>query len=106
MSDGQLIDLAVELAGYGDGDGAATVSSQPQLTRLSRSLSGGGRRYRLADLQRDGFNTTPPTGFVPRGRIGPGPMARTATAIERMRQVLQEIGSAFIPGDGDVPAGS
>lgn len=54
-----MIDIGNELADYGDQDPA----EQPRLPGFVRERRGGGVSIRLADLQAQGFNRTPPPGY-------------------------------------------
>jgi len=66
--------------------------------------SGGGRRIPLADLQAQGFNTTPPPGFAPGGLIRPdyrGFGISAADVFQKLTDLPTINVKTWLPGDDE-----
>ena len=99
------IDLGDELGAWEDPVDSPPAAPPP----LDRGQSRGrGRWMPLADLQAQGFNTTPPPGFAAGGRIMPPPTAAAARAAlrrleDRMAALAADWPLPDLPEDWQLP---
>ena len=85
-----------------DVDSEGPRVNEPTLDR--GPSSGGGRRIPLADLQAQGFNTTPPPGFAPGGLIRPdyrGFGISAADVFQKLTDLPTINVKPWLPGDDE-----
>lgn len=85
-----------------DVDSEGPRVNEPTLDR--GPSSGGGRRIPLADLQAQGFNTTPPPGFAPGGLIRPdyrGFGISAADVFQKLTDLPTINVKTWLPGDDE-----